>query len=507
MLLGMKQGKIVLLGAILFSAFTLPLHARAQLFVPVDTGLDDGIDTLNLSATDLNNKIDDLTIAFKDYTLDNASSSLRAFLSLNPGPGLAAELYNPGTHIYEGGGKTAKPVTTCKLRPITNPTGASPTDDGAWQQLINDEVLDDSGNYAGVQVNDSTSISCLLQEIVEQNKLSANLQIHQLLNNYIQSAQAKALAQRLKDKQVQASLNFINNGNLIVIKDDSGNVVSEKSFPLTGNPRDLNDTLLQNNIRRYTDAALGVGPTQSFNTPFRQEVAVAIQQAGHNTAGDNFSEAAKSLNSTAGTDGSHFASMDMLKRFLSGDTEGTYSGSYFGALKEASLPANNPLGATELASQVVEQTSANIEETTANGRNQGGGVGPYYRCRPDDFYCADPEEQTGTFAKSNAETGLNSKINDLSNVNDATDLAKLDANGESATQVIENGGTPTEEDTTGQSAGAYVAEFFDTIRSGYFDLQGGTVDWALGAMLQIYDHTVTGADQISPDGKETTATN
>ena len=52
---------------------------------------------------------------------------------------------------------------------------------------------------------------------------------------------------------------------------------------------------------------------------------------------------------------------------------------------------------------------------------------------------------------------------------------------------------------------------FNRIQDGYFDLQPGTVDWASGAMLQIYDATMTdapaytGAESIGAPPRNTNA--
>ena len=146
--------------------------------------------------------------AFKQYTLDfqdtmmgDEDLSIRTLLSLNPNPGVAAELYLPGMPDssgnaagYSTGGKTPTAgelasMTKCNKRKITNPLAAMPSANGAWQELLkHGKISADDNNYSSVEVNDSTSLTCLMQEIVEQNKLQINLQIHTLLRDYINSA-------------------------------------------------------------------------------------------------------------------------------------------------------------------------------------------------------------------------------------------------------------------------------------------------------------------------------
>jgi hypothetical protein len=78
-----------------------------------------------------------------------------------------------------------------------------------------------------VQVNRSHSLRCLLEEIVQYQKLSASTQIHQILLQYISNAQVKELNNRLASQIAAANGDFEKSGRTF---NDGGVNVSEPLY-------------------------------------------------------------------------------------------------------------------------------------------------------------------------------------------------------------------------------------------------------------------------------------
>lgn len=505
-----------------FFALTLPFHAHALgLYVPVsDDNVAEGVDAVGGKLDDLNTAFGNYTRDFKNYVYDDEGKSLRALLSLNPGMGEASQLYLPGKHNYVTGGKAKDPVDrtdedtakitanrACTRRPITNSAAAMPLGSGsAWSELVKKGLLDPQNqNYSGTMVNDSTSLTCLLQEIVEQNKLDLNLKIHGLLRDYISTAQATQLAQRASGMIAKANLDWAKSGVKNKIYDEEGNLISEEDFSVLGNdPNAYENSLTQARARTLQQRILAPsGAEDSLQVCGTEKYAVARQlltNANTQTADPLdalSSQVSCSLTNKTNPAAGLFANESDYQKFI---TSGGQAGQQDTLDTFRALVLNDQNTGPGLAFALDDAQRSQIDQIRTDATNQyiaGGGILPARQCDPSDKNC-DPRyseiSTPGRIVGDMISGYVRSPDEKLASAKTQEDISSVDTsvNNSPSEQVLQKGLDNVDSDALlpKQEPARYIADFLNSIQNGYFDLQSGTTDWASGAMLKIYDNVM-----------------
>ncbi len=475
------------------------------LHVPVNTGLSPALQSLDSSMRDIVGRLTTQTDILQRL-LYTDESSIRTFLSANPGPKDSAALFLPGTTPTAGGGKSDTPVLACATRAITNPDAARALPGGAWEKLIKSGEVDPT-SYAGVRVNDSSSLSCLLQEIVEQNKLALNLQIHQLLNEHIRAAQAKAFANQAQNMTIAANIEWMRKGNIRTKIDENGEVVEEKLLSVFDDP----ESLQQDTIERETDALVRLllgGDELSSQVklapgidPYRVARNIVMEMRSEKSSQKENAIRIASCDVLAplSAGGLGFESEDAFLRFMGGDTS-VYKGSYTAVLRAMQAnPACTENGVASALRSLIQSRSTRITEKLEADRMANNGIQSIYKCKDAD--CSETVVALpGSAVSSIFNMGITAQERRLENVENDKDLSAIEGNESISTSLFISGIQGFNTDQLGNtSVDAAIGKFHDAIKNGYFDLQGGTTDWALGAMLQMYDQLVGREGEIRPD--------
>ncbi len=478
---------------------------------------------------------DDYTVQFDSTIYGDEDRSLRTLLSLNPNSGVAAELYLPGRADdagskagYAGGGKTpseaeVQTMKACETRKIARPLEAKPGENGAWQELLKNEKLDPSNSdYSTVEVNKSTSLTCLLQEIVEQNKLQINLQIHGLLREYINSALSAGLAQRTAGVIAKANIDWVKKGNTITRYDSRGVPVSSENFSLSGgDSQEYQKSIKDARVRTLQQGILSPsGQGNSFNVcaPFKYSTARTLLEDAHKANVDPLDTMSTEVgcglvNKENPSDGL-FANESDITEYYHNAIVGNKSplDTYMAMLEK---PQNTEQGlAMKMQSAQGSQLTSITDQLNADYQANGG-FQSSRQCDPNDPNCDIRYSKQGTPGTIVSEITKESALQQfkaISNAKTPEDVAAIAKDNYSSTNILTHGlsGYNTEGLIPNQNVSRYVADFLAGIQNGYFDIQKGTTDWASGAMLQIYDNTMvdpnafTGADSTQDLPNDTT---
>lgn len=506
----------------IFFALALPLHAHAiGLYVPVnDDNVAESVDYVGAQLEDLNGAFKDYVKGFKNYVYDDQSKSLHALLSLNPPMGEASQLYLPGKHTYVTGGKAKDPVDrtdsdtakdtanrACARRPITNSAAAMPLGSGsAWSELGKKGIIDQQNlDYSGVSVNDSTSLTCLLQEMVEQNKLDLNLKIHQLLRDYISTAQATQLAQRASGMIAKANLDWAKSGVKNKIYDEEGNLISEEDYSVLGtDPNAYENSLTQARARTLQQRILASNDDpNSLQICGNDKYTVArelLTKANTQTADplDTLSsQVSCSLTNKTNPAAGLFANESDYNQFISAGGGGGQQDS-LDTFRDLILNFQNT--GPGLAYELDNAQSNQIAQIRSDATNQyiaGGGILPARQCDPGDPNC-DPRyseiSTPGRIVGDMVSGYVRAPDEKLASAKTAEDLSSVDTSVNSAPseQVLQKGLDNVDSGALipKQDTAKYAGDFLNSIQNGYFDLQSGTTDWASGALLKIYDNVM-----------------
>ncbi len=498
--------KYLVISIILTTYF--PSTAFASLFVPTVPVEDSQVYD---STNQLNGAFNLFKISFDRYTVDfrnliwgegkNTDESLRSLLSLNPEQGKTAELYLSGKdESPTNGGKTlddtaSKIKVTCKTRPITDPDHAKKTQNGAWEELEKRKQIDASEtDYSMVQVNDSTSLTCLLQEIVEYNKLQINLQIHSLLRDYINNALSVGLAQRQAGLITKANIDWARKGISMTTYDkEDGTPLTQENFSVAATDLEKYKQSLKAARSRTIKDMIVTNDTEgrSFGVceEFKYSVARYVLTKAH-------SQDKGILDTDAFSCASPIVQNKENTLFATEDNTEYYDNGPIAQLEfMSSNPQNNERALGDMLESKLTADKQQIDDQTTLKYQANGGFLPTTECDPTDPNC-DP-----AFSKDVTPGSINSKIigdsvgqqmQFLNGVKSAEDLAAAQHDGNSSTDILNMGldNYNTSNLSPNQNVSRYIGEFVQAIHSGYFDLQNGTKDWATGAMLQIYDNTM-----------------
>lgn len=516
MLRGIFRAFISIIASVFFLTLPLPEIAYAQSYVPViDIQLNPFMQSA-LGATAPNGTTD----------------SLRDLISgRNPG-GLAAEQCWGGNNIGLGITTATGPYPQQNRAAFAYGQGsANQADWGPWEYAANQpgNTLPDgvpagaTPNGPYVEVNYSQSLRCLLNDMVEWQKLGLSLQIHSLLKTYISDAQQAQLTKQLKNRVAAANLQFAKAGNQV----SNAGVQSNAPVFVTNynqNLRNVNGRQLEAiSDQAAADPASG-NPQGSLGIcqPWRIDTAATIVKNNRSKVEDpfNYTEEVTGCSLTANGADQVFANEgDYFNYGGNGNFNdaSNVQGGLFTFHNLLNNPKNSPLGAITVTDNRAQDRIRRQEESTkAEAANSG--FLPTKVCSGDasDPHCLDDQNSVAVNPGAQNEaniTNLTSRMNDEI-TSDAIDSQTATSSQRTPTDINTNTGLVGADtlplETSGTVINQLVQEFYDSIRYGYFGIHKNTTEWAQGTMLMIYDEMKFSqdiSDLTNPNGGASVVTN
>lgn len=344
-----------------------------------------------------------------------------------------------------------------------------------------------------VQVNNSHSLRCLLEQLVDQQDLGLSLQIHLLLKEYIADAQTAQLQNQLTNKITGANLEWAKNGNIV----DNNGVISSTGIYNTNAQQNILNTQERQLDHALVQAAAdpsAPGPLGSWGvfSDWRLDTTANMANNAY-TSGkvvDPFDFTQSMTQSDLQT---HLSPGDSQLFFEGFNDPASLIDPMLTWDSMLSKPANSPLGAATLADQVMF-SRLQRQEQAKRDEYANSGVANQKVCsgRIDDPYCLD------TLSTSVSPAGVNSdRITQFARSGDEQVATGKDLDtgaGTAAmvqsTQISSTGlaGYDTTDLSTSKTAVMQlVKEFYDTLDVAYFGVTQDRREWAKGTMLMIYD--------------------
>lgn len=438
----------------------------------------------------------DFDDTFGDRLPNGTTDSLRDLISGSDPQGLAAE--------------------PCATRDTIEPV--MKYNDGPWAWALASTSASggtgdiyDVDELDGLQVNKSASLRCLLQELVEWEKLGLNLQIHALLKQYISDAQTKQLSNQLRDQITAANLNWAKRG----IEVNNAGVVSTQPVYVTNVNRYLTDRTGRE-VEDVTDR-VAAGPTDPEGSygmcqPLRLRTAQNVAQIQRDNAQDPFDTAKSKLECTLDKPGVGIVSNENDLLALYQDANSTAGPGVFGVLENIyQEPQNWALPAQSMAdAQANEQVQSAQRDFNTQfdagvlGTEECSGVTGDQRCVTANRTISSPS------GARNADTIQRLSGQGTEQVSEADTLSQhaIGTPPEDQDNLISTGGLLNYDTAPLANQQTYVnylvKEFNNVIDFAYFDTShaewtGGeagdnaqeipfhTRDWAIASMLMIYD--------------------
>lgn len=372
------------------------------------------------------------------------------------------------------------------------------------------------GGY--VQINESSSLRCLLQELVEWQKLGLSIQIHSLLKTYISDAQTKQLNNQLLNKIAAANLNWAKSGNQT---DDNGIMSSQPVYSTNRSQSEYN--VKNRQLENITDQAAADpasgNPVGSLGIcqPWRLDTTANMVNNNRGQVEDP----SNSLDSqpTSCALNNYINPNDYSKFSESFNDPSNIQGGLDTFVSTLNNLGNSPLGASTAADFAAEgRLERQQESTRLEAANSG--YTPTKACSgdPSDPYCLDQQNSIAITPAAQNERNVGDLAQQgLQQVQDGNTLdAKAGSTTELQTTDINTKDGLLGYDETGLAnsqtvVNKLVQEFYDVISIGYFGLDsnprltgGGTptTDWAQATMLMIYDEM-----KFNDQNTETVVTN
>lgn len=473
---------------VVLGALMLPQLASAQAFVPVrDVDLNPAFSTFS---SNFNTYANDMKQA-----LTSAPDSLRDIIA-GPNPGGVAR-------------------QACQTRDAVD--FAFAYNDGPWKTAAASSseaggaAIPDAIPGAGVkiQVNDSGSIRCLLQELNGYQKTSLYVQFQSLLKKYIADAQMKQLSNQLLNQINSANLNWAKGG----VQINNGGVMQSESVYVTN----TNNSTYNRNDRTLThivnQAAAAPGdPINSLELCDPLGVATQVAKTGRSKAEDNFSYSTSLTQCSLDIPSGPFASRNDLEGYMDNPNTAAGPGSIYMLGYSVNSPQDMPLTSV---SMVQELASGRIDQSEKNFRDelQGSGFQSTTKCsgNPDDPFCLpnlatnvsspDQNRQTVTSAIESGKKQIEDSFS--SDTGAATSAESLSTEANTQPDGV-LGYNPTGLQNSKTTVNRFVEELYDSVLYAYFDLNGPQEEWASAALLSIYDEMAF--DDTNPNVVVTEAT-
>lgn len=359
-----------------------------------------------------------------------------------------------------------------------------------------------------LQVNQSQSLRCLLNDVVRWQKLSVSVQIHALLKTYIADAQTKQLNNQMMNRIAAANLDWGKAGNQI---NDNGILSSEAVYNtnLSQSSYNKNARQLEHITAQATADPNDGNPVGSLGIcePWRLDTAANMVRNNRGGVEDplNYTQSVTEckLDTTLNpTDWDKFSG-----NFNDPDANKLGGPQTLDAI--LLNPANSPLGAATQADQAAYGRLARQKETT-QAENANTGFTPTKVCSglPSDPYCLDQQNSTAVSPSGQNQqtvTDMAKQGNDqIQNADTLDGQGGAEAELQSSvlnTQTGVYGYDATPLQTSQTAVNELVTEFYDAIQYGYFGVDGNTTEWAQATMLMIYDEM-----KFDPKSTETIVT-
>ncbi len=340
-----------------------------------------------------------------------------------------------------------------------------------------------------VKVNNSASLRCLLQELVEWEKLGLSIQIHSMLKTYIADAQAKQLNNQLVGKISAANLNWAKSGNEVV----NNSVVSTEAVYNTNASQSIYNVkgrTLEHTIAQAAGDPASGDPIGSLGIcePWRLDTAA-------NSARNNKLSVEDPMFSAPSRTQCGLANPNDFGKFSDNFNDPSGVGGMDMFIDLLSNPQNSPLGAAtqldaETAGRLARQEQAKRDEFA----NTGARADIECSGTADDPYCLDTLGTAVTPQFQNQDNVTRSSSAGFEAVQDGNTLdggAQGDLEDQSVELNTSPGGLLGYSEAGIANAptavNELVREFYDVIDIGYFGISAQTTDWAQATMLMIYD--------------------
>ncbi len=386
----------------------------------------------------------------------------------------------------------------------TSPWGksvASTSEDGTNLPISVPPGGDPSNPMAGpfIQVNASHSLRCLLEDILEFQKLGVSIQLHKLLKDYIADAQTKQLTNQLRNKVAAANLDWSRSGNVV---NDGGITSSAPVF--STNPSASQFNVSNRQLSHITDQAaadpMAGNPVGSLGiaAPWRLDTTASMVNNMRGLVNDPFdwTQSITGQQLTTGPNPLFADEYDWTKFNQSFNDPSTLKGGMLTFLETALVPSNNPIGASQLADMAARgRIEREIESTIQRQTSSGFVPATSFAQNP-----ADPYNLAMQFGIDTNPAGQNQQVvTDMSRQGDeqVRDGMSLDSLGAPSAMTqstsLNTGGGVLNYDTTPLATSttvvnSLVKEIYDIIWYGYIGVSVDTAEFANGTMLSIYDN-------------------
>ncbi|OGZ11539.1 MAG: hypothetical protein A2942_00790 [Candidatus Lloydbacteria bacterium RIFCSPLOWO2_01_FULL_50_20] len=385
----------------------------------------------------------------------------------------------------------------------------------AGQTPLPDTIPPDGG---AVQVNDSASLRCLLQEIVGFQKMAMFVQIQSLLKQYISDAQQQQLSNQLLNQINATNLNWAKQGEQVTA---GGVQMTEPVYVLNSTQTMYNenvriaDTIIAQTAATQNDPIGTLEIEPDWQLDVASQLGMNLRYDTENPR-DSFVNATRStLTAPSGPFAGAANGAVAFDNYLMNANTPEGLGAIDTLASMLNNPQNTPIG---LVALVTGEADRRIEEEDFR-RDKGeanSGFRPTKTCSgaPGDPYC-DPAFMTDvspadasrvTIAEGALQSG-NAQIAD------SNDLDSTSANAAETLSTTANAGVggvfgydATPLLTSGNSVHKLIYELYGTINYAYFDLDWDQTYWAQAALLSIYDAMIFN-DQTPQVGAPTTPTN
>jgi hypothetical protein len=359
-----------------------------------------------------------------------------------------------------------------------------------------------------ISVNSSHSLRCILEDMVDWQKLGLSLQIHSLLKTYIADAQTVQLKNQLVGKIAAAEMEWANSGQVITGID--GTVSKEAVY--TVNSGDTRAGVAARGLD-YAINRISTAPGQpgSLGIPkeWSQDAAASVAEAMK----DKVSNSSES--DTPDPAINNYIDMTNPNTFFDGnfnDPSNKMSGMDVFNLMVNDQRAS-PLGVQSYALQnAADQLDKEDEQMkfdkTASGFSNNidcGEMNPY--CLYSLSTVKSPKELVAQDTAQAAGSGLDA-LESSQTLDGTPDNAQILQTTEIADKGL-RGFDGTGLRTSKTVVNKLVREFYDAIGTGYFGISADTSNWAQATMLSIYDEmefNASSTQTVVTNGKDSAPT-
>ena len=393
-----------------------------------------------------------------------------------------------------------------------------PYDDGPWAKLIESAKSKDESEgikksftpgseNVSLQMNDSGSLRCLLQEMVQWKKLDTSLQINALLREYVTNAQQQQLTKQFTNQVTAASLNWAQSGNSMPFNGSDVTepiMVNDPRGFLTRRTAAQTNTLVKQIVAPETGDGSSVG-SLGVNPAWKITAAAQTLQGARSTVQDP-SEYTNELTGFTGTKDSGnpnapFANQaGMDKYFQNFNTpagaDGQTKSGWYSFLWQTQHPQDAPLTAINQLQNEARRRADEEKQLESNKINSSGGFAPTERCivDPNDKYfnpeCSLREDVTPAGGNKEdiayvAQSGYRQIENTTNYKGLSSNPAEQQNMGIQSTGLVGFNTKPLA--SSPNAIQDVAAEFYRTIDSGYWNVDVDMTNWAQATMLMIYD--------------------